>query len=367
MITKKILDDTEQFLRRHIIYPDDYSSAANTAWVAGSYFLKYNDLPVFDNYPILAFLSPEEDNGKTRALTVTGLLCENSMPGGSHTAASLCREIDKHESRGELIAIILDEVDEIFSHNKDAGDYIRLFNNGYERGSCITRASLSSKKENIRTNSYCPKAIAGLAANHLKRTTRSRMIVIRMRPKKPDETVERHIDVRVGRELNNQLRAWAPTIVDELKDIDEDALSKLCNRRSQLWHPLLAIAYLAGEEWFNKLSDASTFFATQQKPEEGLGKLILCQLYDRFVNSRQGSTKGIWTETFHDHLMREGLLSEKEKFRISWYLGQTGYGIPTKDLRMGSEVKKGYYWDDCKSTFEDFLTEEEKEGMKRLV
>jgi len=93
--TKSILDETYAFLGRHVIYPNDQSRIAHTLWILGSGFLGTDDIPVFDNYPILAFLSPEEDSGKTRALDVTELLAHNAINGGSHTAASLCREIDR--------------------------------------------------------------------------------------------------------------------------------------------------------------------------------------------------------------------------------------------------------------------------------
>src|SRR5262245_44742172 len=103
-MTQQIIQDTYDFLGRHVVYPNEHSRIAHTLWILGSGFLEYSDIPVFDNYPILAFLSPEEDSGKTRALDVTELLSHNAINGGSHTAASLCREIDQRQP--ELLTIV---------------------------------------------------------------------------------------------------------------------------------------------------------------------------------------------------------------------------------------------------------------------
>ena len=115
--TKSILEATYNYIGRHVIYPNDQSRIAHALWILGSGFLKNKEIPAFDNYPILAFLSPDEDSGKTRALDVTELLAHNAINGGSHTAASLCREIDQRNP--ELITIILDELDEIFISGRE--------------------------------------------------------------------------------------------------------------------------------------------------------------------------------------------------------------------------------------------------------
>jgi hypothetical protein len=54
--TKSILDETYAFLGRHVIYPNDQSRIAHTLWILGSGFLGTDDIPVFDNYPILAYV-----------------------------------------------------------------------------------------------------------------------------------------------------------------------------------------------------------------------------------------------------------------------------------------------------------------------
>jgi hypothetical protein len=245
---QNILDEVYNYIGRNVIYPSEYAKVGHTLWIVGSYFLENEDLRVFDNYPIIAFLSPDEDSGKSRALDVTEALAYNPSDSGSSSCAALCREIDQQFPK--MITILLDEADEIFTSHKDASDYIRLLNNGYQRGKYIKRASLTQDGKNIKTMAYCPKAMAGLTTTKLKKTTRSRMLTIRMRPLKKDEKVERHIDKVEGRRIAQAIEDWKPTVLDKLRTIDEDSLSSLNNRAAQIWHPLLAIAKVVSVEWF---------------------------------------------------------------------------------------------------------------------
>src|SRR5262249_8586687 len=159
--------------------------------------------------------------------------------------------------------IILDELDEIFTYGRDNSDYIRLLNNGYQRDKFITRCDLNANK-NISTPAYCPKAVAGLSVAQLQRATRSRPILIRMRPMKKGETVERHVDQQVGSELRDRIEAWRTTAIEDLRNIDEENLSTLTQRAAQIWHPLLAIAKLAGEDWFDRAMNAAVLFVDKQ-------------------------------------------------------------------------------------------------------
>src|SRR5262249_1766840 len=159
--------------------------------------------------------------------------------------------------------------DEIFVSGRDNSDYIRLLNNGYQRGKFITRCDLNANK-NISTPAYCPKAVAGLSVAKLKRTTRSRMIIIRMRPMKGGERVARHINPQNGSELRETIDAWRATVIEQLKHIDEENLSTLTKRAAQIWHPLLAIARMAGEDWFERATMAAGLFIDKQKPADTL-------------------------------------------------------------------------------------------------
>src|SRR6266404_334345 len=361
-----ILEEVYRYIGKFVIYPSEQARVAHTLWIVGSYFTENVDITVFDNYPILAFLSPDEDSGKSRALDVTETLAYNAINGGSYTAASLCREIDQRFPT--MITMILDELDEIFVSGKDNSDYIRLLNNGYQRGKYIVRASLTKDGENIKTMSYCPKAIAGLTTTKLKKTTRSRMIIIRMRPMKKGERVERHLDKIEGQRILELIGTWAPTVIEKLKTIEEDGLSNLSNRAAQIWHPLLALSKIAGgEEWFKRASEAAQYFTNKQKPEDNLGKKLLKELYRCYLMPKE-YPKNIRGTEFEGELYGRGF--NVEKSTVSYCLGANGYGIPISQIKRASDTEhpnqNGYIWDDCIPFFADHLTEEERTEINNM-
>jgi len=71
---------------------------AHTLWIVGSYFLEdkeHKDVRVFDNFPLLAFFSPDEDSGKTRALDVQRSCLQWPLMVGTYTASAMLTEIDE--------------------------------------------------------------------------------------------------------------------------------------------------------------------------------------------------------------------------------------------------------------------------------
>ena len=241
-----LLDKVYNYCARHIKYPSEQAAVAHTLWMVGSYFLEdkeHKDVRVFDNFPLLAFFSVDEDSGKTRALDVTQTLAYNAVDGGTYTASAMLTEID--EQYPTLITLILDESDEVLAPGENKTLYVKLFNNGYQRGKYIVRRHLMEQR-NLRTPAYCPKVLGGLTTTLLKKTTRSRTIIVHMRPLKWGERVERHIDKVEGKALSELIMTCRPSIFERLKAVDEDGLSNLSNRAAQIWNPLLAIAKIAG-------------------------------------------------------------------------------------------------------------------------
>src|SRR6266446_10953674 len=96
---QNILDKTYDQIKRHSKFDHEEQYYLNTLWVIGSYFLGYKDIRTFDHFPMLAFMSPEPDSGKTNALKVTSKLAFNATNPGSFTTAGILRKIDK--SKGE--------------------------------------------------------------------------------------------------------------------------------------------------------------------------------------------------------------------------------------------------------------------------
>src|SRR3974390_3328624 len=102
---ENILDDIYGQIKNHSIFDHEEQYDLNSLWDAGTYFLGYKHIRVFDNFPMLAFMSPELDSGKTTALKVTSRLAFNATPPGSFTTASILRKIDESD---KIITICID-------------------------------------------------------------------------------------------------------------------------------------------------------------------------------------------------------------------------------------------------------------------
>src|SRR5260370_3713402 len=346
--TKEILDAIDNYLKEHVIYRKQ-DRTVHSLIIYGTYFVKYKDIPVFDNFPIVFFKSINEDSGKTRALEVTEQLAYNAKPPGSFTAASLIRMIDKINP--DLLTWLFYEAEETLISNKDHSDYVRLLNNGYARGKVIVRCD--DKDDVIETPAYFPKVLAGLSVTKLKKTTRSRIITIPMKPAKPTDKFRLHIDKEEGSKLKERILAQHIDVIEQLKSIDEEKVyvdengrRKLNNRNAQLWHPLLALAKLGGDEWFKKSVEAVEIFIGHRKPaDHSERKEVFKELYKCYRSDKQ--SKGIHIDTFVDKL-HSGGFHNLEKGKVLYYFGEEGYGIPSGqlNLKIGDEWinKTGIRW-----------------------
>jgi Protein of unknown function (DUF3631) len=109
--------------------------------------------------------------------------------------------------------------------------------------------------------------------------------------------------------------AGAPTVLDELRQMDGRKLSKLIKRSMQIMHPLLATAKLGGEDWFKRASDAVQFFVNNQRPTETIGKKVLKMLFRLYVSGKYPSK--IWTDEVAREIYDRGLSLDHE---VSYYL-----------------------------------------------
>ena len=82
------LDLVENFCRQFVIYPSEHAIAAHVLWIAHAHLMD-----CWESTPRLAFMSPEPESGKTRALEVTALFVPNPRLSFSMSSAALVRII----------------------------------------------------------------------------------------------------------------------------------------------------------------------------------------------------------------------------------------------------------------------------------
>src|SRR5690348_9256177 len=93
-------------LKTFVVYPSEPAAIAHVLWIAHAHAM-----PAWESTPRLAFLSPEPESGKTRALEISELLVPNPLDTVNASAAYLYRSTG---GEGGPPTLLLDEADTVF-------------------------------------------------------------------------------------------------------------------------------------------------------------------------------------------------------------------------------------------------------------
>jgi hypothetical protein len=207
-------------------------------------------MDAWDSTPRIAFLSPEPGSGKTRALEVTELLVPNPVAAVNVSPAYLFRKVADENGAPTLL---FDEIDTVFGPRaKENHEEIRgLLNAGHRKGAVAGRCVVRGKEVfTEELPAYCAVAMAGLG--YLPDTILTRSVIVNMRRRAPNETVEpyrRRIEVEKGDHLRSRLEVWAGTIADQVRDTWPDMPEGIADRNADVWEALFSVADAAGGEW----------------------------------------------------------------------------------------------------------------------
>lgn len=240
-----VLLDVHEFLGRFIAYPSDEAHFAHVLWIAHAHAVE-----CFDNTPRLAFLSPEPGSGKSRAMELTEALVPRPLMSVNATVSAIFRSIGD----ADLPTLLLDEVDSIFSGQKnDANEDLRgLLNSGYRKGAYALRSVVKGKEiETEKWPSFCAVALAGL--NQLPDTLMTRSIIVPMKRRRRDQTLEPYRRRVFADQVDALSRRLADSITAAIRARLEGSWPELPegieDRNADLWEPIIAIADEAGGAW----------------------------------------------------------------------------------------------------------------------
>jgi Protein of unknown function (DUF3631) len=346
----QVLDDVHGFLQRFVAYPSQHAAVAHTLWVAHTHLMD-----AWDSTPRIAFLSPEPGSGKSRALEATELLVPNPVEAVNVTPAYLFRKV------GESAPTILyDEVDTVFGPKAKDNEEIRgLLNAGHRRGAVAGRCVVKGKVvETEEIAAYCAVALAGLGG--LPDTLLTRSVVVRMRRRAPHERVEQfrrrqHADE--GHPLRDRLVAWADAIRERVTGAWPDMPAGIEDRDADVWEPLLAVADAAGGAWPESARVAAVALVAESKGSTpSLGVLLLQDLRAAFGDADAMSTELIlqrltaldespWGDLRGKPLNARGLATRLR-----------GYGIHSRNVRIGESISKGYTREDLHDAWTRYLS-----------
>lgn len=351
------LDDVRDFLRRFVAYPSDAAAIAHTLWIAHCHLMG-----AWDSTPRIAFLSPEPNSGKTRALEASELLVPNAVEAVNVTPAYLFRKIGEEE--GGRPTILYDEIDTVFGPKAKDNEEIRgLLNAGHRHGAvagrCVVRGATVVTEE---IPAFCAVALAGLG--NLPETLISRSVVIRMRRRAPGESVEpfrRRIHVEEGHRLRDQLTDWGESVVDSITDVWPVMPAGIEDRDADVWESLLAVADAAGGDWSQQARNAAVTLVTESKQSSpSLGVRLLADLQQVFGDKPTRSTVDILAGL---HAMDEapwGDLRGKPLDARGLSSRVRPYNIKPKPIRIGDQVVKGYEATDLIDAWRRYLPQGQK-------
>ena len=326
------LDNVRDFLLRYVILPKAGDYDVLTAWIAHTYLIDG-----FDTTPRLAFLSPQSSSGKTRAVELLALLVSHPVSSIDSTIAALFRGIEAADGKATLL---LDEVDTIFQGANPSAEGIRgILNSGYKRGATVQRAGAQRKGfpvESFRV--FAPVALAGLGT--LPSTLMTRSVQMNMRRRHPDEPLQRYRKRDVEPEakvLKQDLEHWCAQHAAEL--CVPDLPAELQDRAAEVWEPLIAVADLAGGQWSESLRVAAVAAVAGSSDTDTFDNKLLGGIRTVFA---QGGVTQMPTKDLIKGLSKLDSISVQDLTPEKLSSTLKPYGIRSKSVRQGKEVKRGY-------------------------
>jgi hypothetical protein len=347
-----LLGDVHSFLGRFVAYPSDNEHVAHVLWIMHTHLMD-----AWESTPRIAFLSPEPGSGKTRALEVSELLVPNPVEAVNVTPPYLFRKVGSDQGRP---TVLYDEIDTVFGPKAKDNEEIRgLLNAGHRRGAVAGRCVVKGKiVETEEIPAYCAVALAGLGG--LPDTLLSRAVVIRMRRRSPDETVEpyrRRVHEPEGRALRDGLSRWARLILKRVTGVWPDMPDGIKDRDADVWEPLLAVADAAGGDWPQRARVAAvTLVALAKESTPSLGIRLLADLRHVFGDADVQATDTIlkalhsldespWADIKGKPINDRGLASRLRP-----------YGIKPRLVRIGGDhVLRGYAKEDFHDAWRRYL------------
>jgi hypothetical protein len=348
----ELLDRLETYVGRFVAYPSEAARVAHVLWIAHTH-----RMDAWESTPRIAFLSPEPKSGKTRGLEITDVVVPRPVFTVNTTPAYLFRKVADEAGPP---TILYDEIDTVFGPKaKDNEDIRGLLNAGHRRGAVAGRCVVKGKViETEELPAYCAVALAGL--NDLPDTIMSRSIIIRMRRRSPNETVEpfRHrVHSKEGFALRDEIEEWSKIIPVGVWPVMPDEIT---DRNADIWEPLLAVADAAGGAWPERARRHAVALVTDSNVTNGsLGVHLLGDIKKVFDGSRRDHVSTVdliaaliaMDESPWGDLRGKALDARGLSRRLS------NYGVKPPRLRNGVLTFKGYDRADLVDVWSRYVTD----------
>ena len=347
-----LLDSVRSFYLRFVSYPSVHAVVAHTLWTVHAHMMD-----AWDSTPRIAFSAPEKASGKTRALEVTKLLTPRPILSLNASPAYLIRKMG--DAAG-LPTVLQDEFDNLFSgKDTDYRELRALYNAGHRRGEVVGRCVAQGKDQvPVDFPAYCAVALAGIGG--LPDTISSRSIIIEMRRRAPDETIEPlrpRIHEKQAKPIYYGLVAWCRYTAKQFTGEYPELPAEIVDRHADMWEPLLVIADAAGGDWPELAREAAVFLVRRGKEQAITTGVELLQ----HIREAFGEEDRLWTDKLLAHLhnrdespwAEDGRRPALNGRRLATRLKQ--YGIRSKQIKIGGLNRMGYAADDFADAWKRYL------------
>lgn len=330
------------YMLRFAAYPSREAAHAHLFWIAHSHMMGE-----WFQTPRLAIISPEPGSGKSRVLEITGCLVPRPLFTVMSSPAFIMRRV---ADANDPPTVLFDEVDAIFGPKARGSEDLRaMVNSGYRRGASIGRC-ISDKNGHIGTvefPTYGAVAMAGLG--DLPETIMLRSIVIRMRRRLSQETVEDFRPKRheaEGHLLSDELAAWAKSVVNLIEHMEPTMPDGIADRDADVWTPILCVGELAGGEWPDIARHVAQHFVKERKAggTMSLPGQLLQDIWKCFDERETMPTKDLLDALNGDEEAPWGSIKGFGRGLDAYQLASLlkPFGVKPKALRMGDLSLRGY-------------------------
>ena len=350
--TAALLSEVGTFIRRFVVLSDAQVT------VLALFVMETHIFDHFDCAPYVHITSAEKQCGKTRLLEVLELLVARPWLTGKVSAAALVRKIERDHP-----TLLLDETDAAFGGDRAYSETLRgVLNLGHRRGVKASLCIVSGKDVQIgEFDVFGPKVIAGIG--RLPDTVADRSIPIHLKRKRPEESAERFrrrlVEVEAA-PLRERLAAWAQ--MSETASLSGTVLQlpeTLSDRQEDIAEPLIAVSEMAEGDWARagKLA-LLKLFGGSAAVDESIGVRLLTDIRQIFEEARVdriasrdlvfrlSAMEGApWEDFNHGKALNPSGLA-----RI-----MRGFDIEPHNLRIGTDVVKGYLLADFEDAWARYL------------
>ena len=341
----ELLDDLTQTVRRFIIC-EPHTAQAAALWIAMTWFID-----VIQVAPLAVITAPEKRCGKSLLLTLIGRLVPKPIQASSISPSALFRSIDAWQP-----TLLIDEVDACMKDNEELRG---LINCGHTRDSAFTVRCVGDDHTPKKFNVWGAKALSGIG--RVADTVEDRSIILELRRKLPTESIDRirYAEPNLFTNLSRKLARFAADNNEQVSQARPDLPPSLNDRAQDNWEPLLAIAKVAGGDWFKIATASALMLSGSESRTLTIGTELLNDIQEVFERNQIDRISSV-------DLIKE-LCADDEKPWATYNKGfqikprqiaarLKEYSIHSKTVRIGlGETPKGYDANQFREAFSRYI------------